>query len=147
MAPGYAGGLLLQRHGRLKLPELARYLRESNFSRSAKLSRGPHRSRLIESFIVNIPVPPVVLWERAYKDLEVIDGQGRLAAIQDFYSGSHELSGLQLLPSLNGCRYGDLPPDIRRRLDRRSLATVTLCTRSAAEDECDLVGAIADRYN
>lgn len=146
LAPGYGRGVLLQEHGRWKLPELAGYLGESNFSRSMVRSRRPHRSRLIESFIVNIPVPPVIFWGISCEVLEVIDGQGRLAAIQDFYEGSYELSGLQLLPSLNGRRTGDLAADIRGRLDRRSLETVTLFVDSDDDEGKLLMGAIADRY-
>lgn len=44
------------------------------------------QSKLIESFIINIPVPPVFLYERAYNSYEVMDGQQRITAISDFYT-------------------------------------------------------------
>lgn len=37
------------------------------------------QSKLIESFIINIPVPPIFLYERAYNSYEVMDGQRKLS--------------------------------------------------------------------
>ena len=39
------------------------------------------KSRLIESFLVNIPVPPVFLYENDFAQYEVMDGQQRVSAI------------------------------------------------------------------
>ena len=43
------------------------------------------QSLLIESFIMNIPVPPVFLYEKDFNSYEVMDGQQRITAIRDFY--------------------------------------------------------------
>src|ERR1700727_2983279 len=42
------------------------------------------RSALIESFLLNIPVPPVYLAEDDYGTYSVIDGKQRITAIRDF---------------------------------------------------------------
>ena len=52
------------------------------------------QSRLIESFLINIPVPPIILFEKEYNSYEVMDGQQRMAAIKDFYENKLQLSGL-----------------------------------------------------
>ena len=39
------------------------------------------QSRLIESFLINIPVPPIILYEKNYNSYEVMDGQQRITAI------------------------------------------------------------------
>jgi len=93
------------------------------------------QSKLIESFIINIPVPPIFLYERAYNSYEVMDGQQRITAISDFYNNRFALAGLDLWPELNGMTYLDLPNRIRAGLDRRSISSVVLLKESAPEEE------------
>jgi len=42
------------------------------------------QSKLIESFIMNIPVPPLFVYESTLAKYEVMDGQQRITAIQSF---------------------------------------------------------------
>ena len=56
------------------------------------------RSLLIESFLLNIPVPPIFLFERDYNEYEVIDGRQRLETIKEFLSNNFALSGLEYWP-------------------------------------------------
>jgi hypothetical protein len=93
------------------------------------------QSKLIESFIINIPVPPIFLYEKAYNSYEVMDGQQRITAIDDFYKNKFALKGLDLWPELNGKKYSDLPNKIRAGLDRRSISSIILLKESAPNDE------------
>lgn len=93
------------------------------------------QSKLIESFIINIPVPPIFLYERAYNSYEVMDGQQRITAIADFYNNRFKLKGLDLWPELNGLTYVELPNKIRAGLDRRSLSSIVLLKESAPDEE------------
>lgn len=93
------------------------------------------QSKLIESFIINIPVPPVFLYERSYNSYEVMDGQQRITAISDFYNNKFSLRGLDLWPELNGMKYSDLPNKIRSGLDRRSISSIVLLKESAPYEE------------
>lgn len=93
------------------------------------------QSKLIESFIINIPVPPVFLYEKAYNQYEVMDGQQRITAIADFYANRFKLTGLDLWPELNGSTYSDLPNKIRAGLDRRSISSIVLLKESAPDEE------------
>jgi hypothetical protein len=93
------------------------------------------QSKLIESFIINIPVPPVFLYEKAYNQYEVMDGQQRITAIADFYANRFKLTGLDLWPELNGFTYSDLPNKIRAGLDRRSISSIVLLKESAPDEE------------
>lgn len=93
------------------------------------------QSKLIESFIINIPVPPIFLYERAYNSYEVMDGQQRITAIADFYRNRFKLRGLDLWPELNGLTYLELPNKIRAGLDRRSISSIVLLKESAPDEE------------
>lgn len=95
----------------------------------------PRQSKLIESFIINIPVPPVFLYEKAFNSYEVMDGQQRITAIGDFYNNRFALTELDLWPELNGMKYLDLPNKIRAGLDRRSISSIVLLKESAPEEE------------
>ena len=74
------------------------------------------KSLLIESFLLNIPVPPIYLYEQDYNAYEVIDGQQRLDAISTFLRNDFALTGLEYWPELNRKRFLDLPQVLQRGL-------------------------------
>ena len=63
------------------------------------------RSVLIESLIMNVPLPPIFLYEYEYSSYEVMDGLQRLTAIASFYDDEFPLEGLTKWPELNGKKY------------------------------------------
>lgn len=93
------------------------------------------QSRLIESFIMNIPVPPIFLYERAFNQYEVMDGQQRITALSTFYDNTLRLRGLESWPELNGRTYKTLPPKVQAGLDRRSISSIVLLKESAPDEE------------
>ena len=107
------------------------------------------KSQLIESFIMNIPVPPIFLYEKSLGNFEVMDGQQRLNAISSFYEGEFPLQGLKIWQALNGKTYSQLPPLIRRGLDRAKISAITLMSdnSTSAEDSIDLRAQVFDRLN
>jgi len=87
-------------------------------------------SRLIESLILNIPIPFIYISQDVDVDEEVdselsrfsvIDGQQRLTAIFNFFDNKYQLQGLEVLDQLNGAYNKDLPPFLIRRLEERSI--------------------------
>jgi hypothetical protein len=84
------------------------------------------KSRLIESFIMNVPVPPVFLFEYDFNRYEVMDGLQRMSAIASFYGNEFSLIGLEHWSELNGRTYSDLPERIRDGVDRRYLSSIVL---------------------
>ena len=116
----------------LKKPD---YILLKPFYQRRKRWDAVRQSRLIESFIINVPVPPVFLYERAYNSYEVMDGQQRITAIQDFYENRLTLKGLDRWPELNGRTYRQLPSKIRAGIDRRSISSIVLLKESAQDEE------------
>jgi hypothetical protein len=92
------------------------------------------KSRLIESFIMNVPIPPVFLYEDSYSHFEVMDGLQRLTAIKDFYSNNFELEGLEEWTELNGKKYNDLPLQLKKGIDRRYLSSIILLQETAKNE-------------
>lgn len=93
------------------------------------------QSRLIESFIMNVPIPPIFLYEVSYSEYEVMDGLQRLTAIGEFYRGNYRLEDLQEWHELNGYDYESLPEQVRRGIDRRYLSSIILLQETAKSDE------------
>jgi hypothetical protein len=90
------------------------------------------RSLFIESLLLNVPIPPVFLYEYDLSRYEVMDGQQRLNSILDFYENRFALKKLDRWNEINGFRYSELPESLRRGLDRRRIsATVLLMERAA----------------
>lgn len=93
------------------------------------------KSKLIESFLVNIPVPPIFLYENEFARYEVMDGQQRISAILEYFENQFALQGLEILKSLIGKRFHDLPREIRAGLERRSLSAIILLKESTPSQE------------
>jgi hypothetical protein len=89
------------------------------------------QSRLIESLIMNVPIPPIFLYEFEFSKYEVMDGLQRLMAIHDFYKDKYPLSDLAEWPELNGRVYSNLPEKIREGIDRRYLSSIILLKETA----------------
>lgn len=98
---------------------------------------------------MNVPVPPIFLYEKNLGSFEVMDGQQRLNAIASFYAGEFELTGLRIWEALNGKTYAKLPPLIKRGLDRAKISAITLMSDNSNSDtdSIDLRAQVFDRLN
>lgn len=109
---------------------------------------GPETSsRLIESLILNIPIPVIFLSQDVDVDDEVsdstsrytvIDGQQRLTAIYEFLKGKYSLEGLETLSELNGSYYKDLPSFLFRRLEERTIKCLRIDSTVDAQVKFDI---------
>ncbi|MFH8776484.1 DUF262 domain-containing protein [Streptomyces sp. NPDC017958] len=93
------------------------------------------KSKLIESFLMNIPVPPVFLYERDLARFEVMDGRQRLTALAEFYDNKFPLEGLEYWSDLDGRTYSELPSKVRDGIDRRYISSIILLKETAANEE------------
>jgi hypothetical protein len=112
------------------LIDSGKYVLQPDFQRRRRWDND-RKSRLIESFIINVPIPPVFLYEFKFSQYEVMDGQQRLSTVYDFYLDRFELSGLSEWPELNKLRYSQLPDNIREGIDRRYLSSIILLQETA----------------
>ncbi len=86
------------------------------------------KSRLIESIIVGMPVPNIVLAENQEQrgKFIVIDGKQRLVSIKGFIEDDFSLSGLDIRGDLNGKKYSDLVDDDRNNFDNSTLRSTVI---------------------
>lgn len=92
------------------------------------------KSKLIESFIMNVPIPPIFLYEREYSVYEVMDGLQRLTAISQFYEDRFALQDLVEWKELNGLKYSQLPEQIKKGIDRRYISSIILLQETAKSE-------------
>lgn len=110
------------------------YILDPEFQRRHRWSI-EKKARLIESFIMNVPIPPIFLYEIDYSVYEVMDGLQRLTALYEFYSNGFALEGLEEWPELNGLTYLKLPSQVRRGIDRRYLSSMILLKETARSEK------------
>jgi Protein of unknown function DUF262 len=107
------------------------------------------RSLFIESLLLNVPIPPIFLYEWELGRYEVMDGQQRLSAIIDFYENGLALKGLEKWSELNGLRFRDLPDTLQRGLDRRRVSATVLLIEGPTEppQKSDVRKLVFERLN
>lgn len=91
------------------------------------------QSALIESFLLNVPVPPVYLSEDEYGQYSVIDGKQRITAVRDFLGGDLKLRSLKKFPELEGMKFADLPVQLQNALTVRPYIRVTTLLKQSNE--------------
>lgn len=134
-------GRIIVENNREKLPGFVQQLQNAEYMDLRPFyQRRPRwdderQSRLIESFLINLPVPPIFLYEKSFNSYEVMDGQQRITAIRDFFNNNLRLKGLQYWPELNGRTYSTLPKLVKAGIERRSISSIVMLKESTPDDE------------
>jgi hypothetical protein len=86
------------------------------------------KSRLIESIIVGMPIPNIVLAENKKHrgKFIVIDGKQRLLGIKDFIAENFSLNGLDIRYDLNGKKYSELPVEDREFFENNTIRSTVI---------------------
>lgn len=96
-------------------------------------------SRLIESAILQIPLPIIYLSEEKDGKEYVIDGQQRLTSFFSFIDGAFpdgkafKLSGLNVFSELNGKRFSELETELQDKIRYYQIRTITF-QKDSSED-------------
>jgi hypothetical protein len=83
-------------------------------------------SRLIESVLLHIPIPPLYFGRLPGGKMEVIDGQQRLTTLIEFVSNGFPLQRLQRLNSLNGKLFRDLTAEQQETILDATIRTIVI---------------------
>ncbi|MEA3535629.1 DUF262 domain-containing protein [Rhizobium sp. CC-YZS058] len=124
-AVDFSFGELLNLHREKEIiirPEYQRLFRWSN----------EQRSRLIESVLLRLPIPPIFLVENEDSVLELIDGLQRTSSVLQFLDhdaiGQPELvlEGCDILKALNGVRFDDLSTSLKLKIKRTPIRAIII---------------------
>lgn len=82
------------------------------------------KSELIESVLMNIPLPYIYLSENKLGDLAVIDGRQRLTALFEFIDNTFRLhNDLTILESIKGKKFSEISPLMQGAIEDYQLTT------------------------
>lgn len=115
--------LNLHREGEIIIrPEYQRLFRWSN----------EQRSRLIESIILQLPIPPIFLVENEDGVLELIDGLQRTSSVLQFLDNNAigeprlQLTGCDIIKSINDMYFENFPVAVRMRIKRTPIRAIVI---------------------
>lgn len=92
------------------------------------------KSKLIESFLMNVPVPPIFLNEDSYGSYSVIDGKQRLSAIHEFMTGKLRLQKLTIFSDVNDMYFFDLTKKLQSVIRTRPTLRAIIILRQSDDD-------------
>lgn len=84
------------------------------------------KRKLIESVLLNIPLPVIYLADEGEGKFSVVDGQQRLRTFFDFMDNNLELKRLGILKTLNGSKYKGLEKSYRNTFKNASIRTIVI---------------------
>lgn len=95
-------------------------------------------SKLVESVLLNVPIPPCYLSENDENELDVIDGQQRIYSLFRYVENQFALRDLEALAEFNGKRFFELPSKEQRRIRTHTLRCVVITNESHPEIKFDV---------
>jgi hypothetical protein len=96
------------------------------------------RSRMIESILLELPIPQIFVIENENGVIELIDGLQRVSSVIQFIDHTVlgldplKLAGCDLVPELDGKLFSDLPLQLKLRIKRSSVRTIVIKRQSSS---------------
>lgn len=88
------------------------------------------QSKFIESVILGLPIPYIFTAEMEDGRLEIVDGSQRIRTLEAFTNNVLRLTNLDVLQSLNGYQFDDLPVARKRKFLNTTLRMIVLSEKS-----------------
>lgn len=95
-------------------------------------------SRLVESLLLNVPIPVCYFAEDENGVYEVIDGLQRLQTIKNYMNNEFHLQSISVLTELEGKKFRELAPRDRRRLENRTIRCIVITEDSHPDIKFDV---------
>ena len=104
-------------------------------------------SLLVESILLNVPIPVIYVAEDDSGRWIVVDGLQRLHSLNRFFANEFKLTGLDVLPELNKLQYSTLNATAKRLLRNGTFRVIVILKESHPEIKYDIferlnVGAV-----
>lgn len=96
------------------------------------------QSRLIESIVLGLPIPPIFVAENKDGRLEIVDGSQRVRTLSAFLSNELRLDGLEKVTKLNGMAFDDFDVSRKRKFNNTTFTVIVLSESATDEVKNDL---------
>lgn len=87
-------------------------------------------SRLVESLLLNIPIPNLYFSETQDAQYEIVDGHQRVFSVVRYIDNRFPLSGLRIQGEFKGLRFHQLPSREQRFLKTRTMRAIIIAVES-----------------
>lgn len=111
---------------------------EPDFQRNSDVWDTKTKSLLIESILLNVPIPPIYVSEESDGTWNIIDGLQRLSTFKEFLNNEFKLSHLEAYTQFNKASYNTLPDKAKSLLDDGVLRIVLITKESDPEMQYDV---------
>jgi hypothetical protein len=95
-------------------------------------------SRLVESLIIQCPIPVIYLNQERDETFSVIDGNQRLNSLKRFIEDAFTLTGLTSYPELGGLKYSQLDKRFQRHISNRVLRCTVILKETHPQVKFDV---------
>lgn len=95
-------------------------------------------SRLVESLIIQCPIPVIYLNQEKDETFSVIDGNQRLNSLKRFLEDAYTLVGLTSYPELTGLKYSQLDKRFQRHIGNRVLRCTVILKETHPQVKFDV---------
>lgn len=95
-------------------------------------------SLLIESILLNIPIPPCYFSQNQNFELDVIDGQQRIFSIFRFMENQFSLTSLEVISEINGKHFYELDAKLQKKIETHTLRSVIITNDSHPKIQFDV---------
>jgi uncharacterized protein DUF262 len=95
-------------------------------------------SKLVESLLINVPIPVCYLAEEKDSTRTTIDGQQRLRSLFRYLGNEFSLGGLEVLSDLNGKRFQQLTERQQRLIRNRTIRCIVISEDSDPDIRFDV---------
>lgn len=95
-------------------------------------------SLLVESILLNIPIPVIYASEELDGKWVIVDGLQRLYSLKRFFNDKFKLTGLETLSEYNGVKFSSLDSSVRMKLERGELRIIVLQNDSDQNIQFDI---------
>jgi hypothetical protein len=95
-------------------------------------------SRLVESLIIQCPIPVIYMNQERDESFSVIDGNQRLNSLRRFVDDAFPLSGLTSYPELGGLKYSELDKRFQRHISNRVLRCTVILKETHPQVKFDV---------
>ncbi len=97
-----------------------------DFQREGNVWDYKQKSELIESILMEIPIPIIYFFEDEQGFKQVVDGRQRLSCLFDFLSDKFKLRSLKLLESEKDKKFSDLSPQLQAKIEDYQFLAYTI---------------------
>lgn len=95
-------------------------------------------SKLIESLIIQCPIPVIYLNQEQDETYSVIDGNQRVTSLKRYLSDEFQLKGLTAYSELDGLYFSQLDPRFQRHINNRTIRCISISRETHPQVKFDV---------